>query len=109
VREEKYMSPPTLEFITPCADATELEDTIVSIVQTYRGLKETDLWCLVMHRMTSVHKFPSPNLIADTIDRMIRRGALMGIDYAIGPDENTFILPNGATIIIQRTPPPSCS
>jgi hypothetical protein len=74
-----------------------LEDLILELVRDQRGLKETDLWVLLMagmnRRPSGRRECIAPALIVRAIHRMIHHGDLVGIDYTISGEENTFVLP----------------
>ncbi len=82
----------------------ELEETITRLVRQQLGVKEDpDLWLMTMAEMAIGPDRPAPSIVAGTVQRMIRRGQLVGVDYSIGGYHNTFVLPS-KTVPMLRLP-----
>jgi len=75
-----------------------LEDLILELVRNHRGLKETDLWVLVMATMNRTssggRECIASALIVGTIHWMIRHGDLVGINLTAAADRSTPVLQN---------------
>lgn len=85
--------------IAPYERQTELESAILSVVQKRPGVSESDLWLMTAAKMCREKDHcPSPEIIAGTIDRMVRRGLMLGIDYDAGDDSNTLLFPIGTSV-----------
>lgn len=85
----------------------ELEQRIIDIVRTQRGVKEDpDLWLMVASAMAVGANPPTPAIIFGTIYRMLKEGKIVGVDYSVHGCVNTFILAAGATVYMttERTP-----
>jgi hypothetical protein len=80
----------------------ELEETISHLVHRHQGLKETDLWIMTMAAMYQDSDGPPLAIVAGTVRRMLERGSLVGVDYAISEHGNTFVLP--AETLINPVP-----
>lgn len=80
----------------------ELEATLIRLVGKNRGIPETQLWLMTMATMyRDEDDYPAPALIAGTIQRMIHRGQLIGIDYRHADHEETLILPPGSNVSMR--------
>jgi hypothetical protein len=94
-----------IELIAPYPRQTELETTIIEIVQTQRGLKGTELWMLVMadmNRKPGARETVTPAIIAETIHHLMGRGDLTGINYTFGAETNAFVLPGNTQLEMVR-------
>lgn len=78
---------------------SELETIIERLVRRNQGIKETDLWLMVLAEMTGLDR-PAVAIVAGTIRRMLDRGDLVGVDYTISGHGNTFLLPPHTTISV---------
>lgn len=75
---------------------TGLEEAVLRAVHDHRGLKETDLVVMILSDIGKSCAAPlvvTPEWIITTVDDMIRRGDLVGVDYSFGQHRNTFLLP----------------
>jgi hypothetical protein len=96
------MSAPVLSLVhsvprlhTPAMEKTEAKQSIIRIVQEQKGVKETDLWMMVK-AVTG----DSVIVVSGLIERMIKRGEIVAIEYRIGMYVNRLILPGGTRTVV---------
>jgi hypothetical protein len=88
------------EIVAPYVRQTELESTITRLALKYPGIRESELWLLIVASMPG-RDGPAFALMTGTIHRMIRVGRLVGMDYEIADKSDTIVFPAGTRTVLH--------